>query len=195
MTIAACFAAGAMLVSGLAAQSATKVKWDVKLIDQRGPFRTADVTRPTGKEAMTQILGGPGNGSEAGYLLYTKMAAGAHGPALFTLAVDDLYLVLSGKMTVQIGTDKFVAGPNSGVYIPAGIPHATWNAESEPEANIEVITPAPSLDLLSMLTPATPRKVDNAAQYVREAPPLPATLKPGLNGQQLFSLRGTSTPN
>ena len=116
------------------------------------------------------------------------MPEGAHGPALFTLPVDHYYVVLSGKMTIQIGTDKFVAGPLTGVVIPANTPHEVWNAEACPEAHLEAITSGNpdkdlSRDLMSMLKPAQPTKVENAAQYIREIKVLAASdLKPGLNG-------------
>jgi|GEM_PF-1670390 len=188
-----------LLVSGTTTTSqnqsaANRLTWATRLSDARGPFRTADTTTPLGKTVSSEILGGPANGLEAAYLIYTRMPAGAHGPALFTLPVDHLYLVLSGKMTIQIGTEKFVAGPDTGVMVPAGVPHEAWNAEAEPEAHVEVITPAPSRDLMSMLTPAQPRAIENASQYVRPAPPLPATLRPGLNQQPLFA-RNTGSMN
>jgi mannose-6-phosphate isomerase-like protein (cupin superfamily) len=186
----------AVVVTTKAQQGAQKNRlvWATRLSEARGPFRTADVTAPLGRSVSSQVLGGPSNGSDAGYLIYTRMPAGAHGPALFTLPADHLYLVLSGKMTIQIGTDPFTAGPDTGVMVPAGIPHAAWNAETTPEAHVEVIAPAPSRDLMSMLKPAEPRKVDNASQYVRPAPPLPAELRPGLNPQRFFA-RNTGSSN
>jgi mannose-6-phosphate isomerase-like protein (cupin superfamily) len=171
-----------------------RLVWPTHLSEARGPIRTADVTAPLGKNVSSEILGGPTNGSDAGYLIYTRMPAGAHGPALFTLPADHLYLVLSGKMTIQIGIDRFNAGPNTGVMIPAGIPHEAWNDEATPESHVEVIAPAPSRDLMSMLKAAEPRKIDNASQYVRPAPPLPAELRPGLNPQRFFA-RNTGSPN
>ena len=102
------------LASGAAGQSAqNKVQWNLRLNDTRGPIRTADVS-PVSQGAVSEILGGPTNGSENAYLLYTRMAPGAHGPALFTLPVEHYYVVLSGKMTVQIGTDTFTAEPMTG---------------------------------------------------------------------------------
>ena len=133
-----------------------RLVWPTHLSEARGPIRTADVTAPLGKNVSSEILGGPTNGSDAGYLIYTRMPAGAHGPALFTLPADHLYLVLSGKMTIQIGIDRFNAGPNTGVMIPAGIPHEAWNDEATPESHVEVIAPAPSRDLMSMLKAAEP---------------------------------------
>lgn len=173
-----------------AAQCGTgKLHWALRLNQTRGPIRTADMSAPSGDEALSEILGGPTSGSDNAYLIYTRMAAGAKGPALFTLPVEDDYVVLSGKMTVQIGTDKFVAGPYTAVVIPPNTPHRIWNAEAEPEANFEVISSANpdkdlSRDLTSMLKAAQATKVDNAAKCIREIKFLAESdLKPGLNGQ------------
>ena len=168
------------------AQSApNKVQWNLHLNETRGPIRTADVS-PLSQGASSEILGGPANGSENAYILYTRLAPGAHGPALFTLPVEHYYVVLSGKMTVQIGSDTFTAEPMTGVVIPADVPHAVWNADTQPEAHLEAIAPAPSRDLLAMVKPAPPRKIENAARYLRRiAVPAAKDLKPGLNGQVL----------
>ncbi|PYU27816.1 MAG: hypothetical protein DMG32_05010 [Acidobacteria bacterium] len=170
-----------------AAQS--KLNWSLTLNETRGPIRSADLSKPLGKTAVSEILGGPTSGSDNAYLIYTRMPSGAHGPALFTLPVEHYYVVISGKMNVQIGTDKFVVGPMGGVIIPADTPHEVWNSDAEPEAHLEVITSANpskdlSRDLMSMLKPAQPRKVENAASYVRQiSVPAAADLKPGLNRQ------------
>jgi mannose-6-phosphate isomerase-like protein (cupin superfamily) len=173
--------------------------WTLHLNETRGPIRTADASAPKGKDAVSEILGGPTSGSDNAYLIYTRMPSGSHGPALFTLPVDDYYVVLSGKMNVQIGTDKFVAGPLTGVVIPAHTPHEVWNAGAEPEAHLEVISSAyPDKDLsrnlMSMLKPAKPEKVANAAQYIREIQvPAAADLKPGLN-RQTYTNRAKGSP-
>jgi mannose-6-phosphate isomerase-like protein (cupin superfamily) len=189
------FVVAVALGSGAAGQYAqNKVQWNLRLNETRGPIRTPDVS-PLSQGASSEILGGPANGSENAYLLYTRMAPGARGPALFTLPVEHYYVVLSGRMTVQIGTDTFTAEPMTGVVIPAGVPHSAWNADAQPEAHLEAIAPAPSRDLLAMVKPAQPRKVDNAAQYIRRiAVPAAKDLKPGLNGQ-VFTNRAMGSAN
>jgi mannose-6-phosphate isomerase-like protein (cupin superfamily) len=181
--------------TAMAAQSnASRLQWDVRLNETRGPIRAADAS-PLSKGATSEILGGPTNGSDNAYLLYTRMAPGAHGPALFTLPVEHYYVVLSGRMTVQIGTDTFVAEPMTGVIIPVNVPHTVWNADAQPEAHLEVIAPAPSRDLTAMLKPAQPRKIENAAQYIRHiSVPAAKDLKPGLNGQ-VFTNRAMGSAN
>ena len=169
--------------------SAPKLNWSLTLNETRGPIRSAELSKPLGKTAFSEILAGPTNGSDNAYLIYTRMPSGAHGPSLFTLPVEHYYIVLSGKMNVQIGTDKFVVGPMGGVIIPANTPHEVWNSDAEPEAHLEVITSANpdkdlSRDLLSMLKPAQPTKIENAASYIRQIhAPAAADLKPGLNRQ------------
>src|ERR1041384_3095503 len=182
-------------VATAAAQSETgRPRGDVRLNETRGPIRSADVS-PLATGATRQILGGPTNGSDTAYLLYTRMAPGARGPALFTLPVDHYYVVLAGRMTVQIGTDMFVAEPMTGVVIPPNVPHAVSTAGTQPEAHLEVIAPAPSRDLMTMIKPAQPRKVENAAQYIRRIMvPAAKDLKPGLNGQA-FTNRMMGSPN
>jgi mannose-6-phosphate isomerase-like protein (cupin superfamily) len=171
------------------------VRWNLRINETRGPIRAADTSPLSGQAAASEILGGPTNGSDNAYLIYTRMPAGARGPALFTLPVEHYYVVLSGRMTVQIGSDTFVAGPMTGVVIPADTPHAVWNAATEPEAHLEVIAPAPSRDVLSMLKPAQPRKVENAAKSIRTITVTPAKdLKPGLNGAA-FTNRDLGSPN
>lgn len=171
------------------ARAQSKLHWSLMLNETRGPIRSVDLSKPPGKTAISEILGGPTSGSDNAYVIYTRMPSGTHGPALFTLPVEHYYVVISGKMNVQIGTDKFVVGPMGGVIIPANTPHEVWNSDAEPEAHLEVITSANpdkdlSRDLMSMLRPAQPTKVENATSYIRQITvPAAAELKPGLNRQ------------
>ena len=190
----------AVVTLAAAAQAGSgKLNWTLRINETRGPVRSADVSPVSGKAAVSEILAGPTNGSDNAYLIYTRTPAGAHGPALFTLPVEDAYVVLSGKMTVQIGTDKFVAGPFTGVVIPANIPHEVWNADADAEAHLEVISSANpgqdlSRNLMSMLKPAQPTKVANASQYIREINvPAASNLKQGLNGQT-YTQRAKGSP-
>lgn len=185
----------AVLTVSPPAQPRATAKWNVRVNETRGPIRAADVKTPLGKEMLSEILAGPTNGSDNGYVIFTRTPSGAHGPSLFTLPDDHLYLVLEGKMTIQIGTDKFVVNKYEGVHIPANTPHEVWNADPGPEAHLEVIAPGSTRDVLSMLKTAQPRKVENAAQYIRTPKvPAPTDLKPGLNGATFVSRQtGSST--
>jgi mannose-6-phosphate isomerase-like protein (cupin superfamily) len=153
------------------------------LSEARGPVRPVDLS-PLTLEVSSEILAGPANGLYSAFVIYTRMAAGARKKGLFTLPVDQTYLVLSGKLNIQLGTDEFVAAPDTLVLVPAGVPHRAWNASAEPEADLEVVTPAPFRDLASVMKEAKPVKIDNAAQYIRVAPPLGA-LKGGVGHEGL----------
>ena len=114
----------------------------------RGSFRPVDLS-PLGKDVSSEIVAGPANGLDSAFVIYTRMSAGTRGPAMYTLPVDHTYLVLSGQLNVQLGTDKFVAGPDTLVLVHAGVPHEAWNAGTAPVTALEVVTPAPSRDLMS----------------------------------------------
>jgi mannose-6-phosphate isomerase-like protein (cupin superfamily) len=153
------------------------------LSKERGPIRQVDLS-PLTQELSSEILAGPANGLDSAFIVYTRMAAGARKRGLYTLPVDQTYLVLAGKLNVQLGTDEFVAEPDTLVLVPAGVPHQAWNAGSSPEADLEVVTPAPARDLVSMMKEAKPQKVEGAAQFIRVAPPLGA-LKGGVGHEGL----------
>jgi mannose-6-phosphate isomerase-like protein (cupin superfamily) len=153
------------------------------LSEARGPVRHVDLS-PLTRQVSSEILAGPANGLDSAFVVYTRMGVGARKQGLYTLPVDQTYLVLSGKLNIQLGTDEFVAEPDTLVLVPAGVPHQAWNAGSAPEADLEVVTPAPSRDLPSMMTVAKPRKIENAAQYIRVAAPL-GELKGGVGHQGL----------
>jgi len=173
-----------------AQERAAGPKWNVRINETRGPVRAPDL-KPLAREASSEILAGPINGSDYGYLIFTRMPGGARGPSLFTLPDEHLYLVVEGRMTIQIGTDQFVVNKYEGVWLPANTPHEVWNADTSVEAHFEIIAPGSSRDLLSMLKPAQPRKVENARQYIRTPKvPAQADMKAGLNGAT-FAARAT----
>jgi mannose-6-phosphate isomerase-like protein (cupin superfamily) len=153
------------------------------LSESRGPIRTADAVSYAGP-VSSEILASPANGLDSAIILYTRMNAGAKKRGLYTLPVEHTYLVLSGKLNVQLGTDEFTAEKDTLVLVPANAPHQAWDASSDPVAVLEVITPASSRDLLSMMKPAAPAKIDNAKQYVRVPPPL-GPLQGGVGHQGL----------
>jgi len=136
----------------------------------RGPIRPVGLSAPLG-DITSEILAGPANGLDSAYVIYTRMLPRARPRGLYTLPVEHTYLVLSGKLSIQIGSDQFVMSPDTLALIPAGVPHQVWNEGAEPEVDFEVITPAPSRELVSMIRRAEARKVDNAAQYIRTVAP------------------------
>jgi quercetin dioxygenase-like cupin family protein len=61
-------------------------------------------------------------------------------------ANDVWVYVLSGEVGVQVGDERATAGPGSWLLKPRNIPHAIWNATSEPARILELLTPAGSED-------------------------------------------------
>jgi mannose-6-phosphate isomerase-like protein (cupin superfamily) len=187
------FRIAALLVCvGSAVLAQDSLAGNFHLSKARGPLRQVDLS-PFKEEVSSEILAGPTNGLDVAYIVYTRLAAGARKKGLYTLPVDHTFLVLAGKMNVQLGTDEFVVGPETLVLVPAGAPHQIWNAGSEPVAEFEVITPDPARDLASMVKPAQPRKIENAVQYVRVAPPL-EKLAGGIN-ERILADKSTGSPN
>lgn len=171
LTAAVLIAGPAVHAQVAAQQFQRSMAAEFHLNDDRGPFRHVDQS-PLKGPVSSEILTGPANGLDSAFIVYTRMAPGTRPMGLYTLPVEQTYLVLKGKLTVQIGTDRFVAEPDTLVLIPPRVPHQAWNAGGEPEADFEVVTPAPARSLVSMMQPAAALKVANAAQYVHVPPPL-----------------------
>jgi mannose-6-phosphate isomerase-like protein (cupin superfamily) len=70
----------------------------------------------------------PGEGSPAG---------------LHTHAVDQLFYILSGNMSLVIEDRSYEAGPGTLVVFPAGVPHRNWNGGSEPTVHLAINAPLP----------------------------------------------------
>lgn len=69
---------------------------------------------------------------------------------------DQLYYIVQGEMHVQLGDTVHVAGPNTIVHIPKGMPHHNWNEGDVDEFHLEVLAPAPRANLpLATPTPDT----------------------------------------
>jgi mannose-6-phosphate isomerase-like protein (cupin superfamily) len=54
---------------------------------------------------------------------------------------DEYSYVLTGRLTAQVGDSVIEAGPGELLVKPRGIPHAFWNAGSEPVRFLELISP------------------------------------------------------
>lgn len=55
---------------------------------------------------------------------------------------DEYSYVLNGRLSAQIGDEVVEAAPGELVVKPRGIPHAFWNAGTEPVRFLELISPA-----------------------------------------------------
>ena len=157
------------------------------------PLRPIDLSPFQGKYS-TEILAAPSTGLQAEIVMYTRLAPGAGKRGLYTVPADHTYLVMKGKLNLQLGTDEFVLDPNTLALVHPGVPSQIWNAGSEQVDVLEVIAPTASSDLAYLMRPATATKVDNAAQYIFLAPQL-GELKKGVGHEGLNERVMASTDN
>jgi mannose-6-phosphate isomerase-like protein (cupin superfamily) len=68
---------------------------------------------------------------------------GGSGPDTHVHHFDQFYYVLDGTLTVEVGFDRFTAGPHTLVVLPAGVPHRQWNEGAEPERHLTLLVPEP----------------------------------------------------
>jgi mannose-6-phosphate isomerase-like protein (cupin superfamily) len=56
---------------------------------------------------------------------------------------DKVYLVMSGKAVVTVGTEEAELGPEEAVLCPAGVPHGVKNDGPDPATLLVVAAPPP----------------------------------------------------
>jgi mannose-6-phosphate isomerase-like protein (cupin superfamily) len=73
-----------------------------------------------------------------------KTPPGEGSPAgMHTHAVDQLFYILSGTMSLEIAGQSHLAGPGSLVVFPAGVPHRNWNGGPEATVHLAFNSPLP----------------------------------------------------
>lgn len=77
-------------------------------------------------------------------VIASNVPPGAAAPPRHTHPVDQLYYVVDGEMQLVLGSERFVAGAGTLVYIPAGTPHHNWNEGDVDEFHFEVLAPTPA---------------------------------------------------
>jgi mannose-6-phosphate isomerase-like protein (cupin superfamily) len=95
---------------------------------------------------------------ESCYVIATKVPPGVEGPARHTHASDQIYAVLEGTTTVELGAEERAVGPLGSVFIPAGVPHHNRNDGDVDEVHIEVIAPGGFLQPIATPTDSTDAK-------------------------------------
>jgi len=105
--------------------------------------RHIDTSRFNPAAFSSIIMADRTSGSNNCRLNLVRVPPGKGGPGLHVHVFDQFYYVLSGTMQLQIGQEKYTAGPNTYVVLPAGVPHTNWNDGTEPETHIAVLVPEP----------------------------------------------------
>jgi quercetin dioxygenase-like cupin family protein len=73
-----------------------------------------------------------------------KTPVGGGSPAgLHVHAVDQLFYILRGTMSIEIEGQRHDCPPGALIVFPAGIRHRNWNAGAEPTVHLAFNTPLP----------------------------------------------------
>ncbi|MBO0701907.1 MAG: cupin domain-containing protein [Candidatus Dormibacteraeota bacterium] len=77
------------------------------------------------------------------FMADTVIAPGFGGPPPHTHErLHDMFYVLDGVLTVQLGTENVEAGPGSFVCVPPGVTHTFSNRSERPVQFLNINTPA-----------------------------------------------------
>lgn len=88
---------------------------------------------------------------ESALILNSNIEEGGCGPGLHYHRYDQMYYLIEGSMTVQLGSHVEAIEAGTFVFIPAGLAHRNWNEGPGAETHFEVIVPAPSpLDQIAL---------------------------------------------
>jgi quercetin dioxygenase-like cupin family protein len=113
-------------------------------------LRTVDFERlaASGGKESQQLLGND-SGVTSCTVNCIKTPPGDRPPAtVYTHPFDQLFYVLSGTMSLEIGGNKHEAGPGTLVVLPAGVPHRNWNGGSEPTLHLVIEPDMPYIQMV-----------------------------------------------
>lgn len=78
--------------------------------------------------------------TETAIMWIVSQPAGAGGPRRHYHHSDQLFYLLRGRLEIELGGRKWIAEPESLIFIPAGVPHS--HVALEDELHLDVIAPA-----------------------------------------------------
>jgi mannose-6-phosphate isomerase-like protein (cupin superfamily) len=125
----------------LTAEAAPHAPLDLGQLVQTDTRSKADVSK-TGFDY--KFLANRALGSDQVAINIATVQPGHQGPDYHIHTFDQFYFVLHGKLTIDVGFERFAAGPLSLVVLPAGIIHRQRNDGREPEEHLSIITPEPA---------------------------------------------------
>ncbi len=104
----------------------------------------AAIDKSGADERVTQILFDHTSGAKTCSTACYKTPAGGGSPAgMHIHAVDQLFYILRGTMSIEIEGKKYDCPPGSLIVLPAGVRHRNWNGGSEPIVHLAFNTPLP----------------------------------------------------
>lgn len=96
---------------------------------------------------LSQKLLDRGSGADAVAVNYIRTPPGGGSPeGLHTHAVQQVFYVLAGTMSVEVGGRVYEAVPGSLVVFPEGVPHRNWSSGDTETVHLAINAPAPQLD-------------------------------------------------
>jgi mannose-6-phosphate isomerase-like protein (cupin superfamily) len=95
-------------------------------------------------ERVTQKLLDHASGATTCTVFCIKTPAGGGSPAgLHVHAVDQIFYILRGTMSIEIEGKEYNCSAGSLIVFPAGVPHRNWNGGREPTVHLAFNTPLP----------------------------------------------------
>ena len=107
-----------------------------------------EVVRPADLDNAPEMPGGYRGRflytGESCKVIATKVPPGVSGPPNHIHpGGDQLYFIVEGETMIKLGSEVRLVETNSLIFIPAGVPHHSWNAGEVPDINLEIIAPSP----------------------------------------------------
>lgn len=103
-----------------------------------------DPTRFEGGGFAYQSLADRSNGAQSMRLNVLQVQPGSGSPDFHIHAFAQLYVILEGEMTLDIGRARQVAKRNSIVCLPAGVVHRNFNGSNHLERHVSLLVPEPA---------------------------------------------------
>jgi quercetin dioxygenase-like cupin family protein len=87
------------------------------------------------------LVRGEESGGRVG-IVESVMAAGAAGPPLHVHDFDEVFFVVEGELTFQVGEKRISARAGELAFAPGATPHTVANLSAQPARYVLVCTPA-----------------------------------------------------
>ncbi len=107
----------------------------------------AAIEKSGADERLTQKLFDHTSGAKHCTINCIKIPVGGGSPfGLHVHSVDQIFYILSGKISIEIEGKQYECQPGSLITFPAGVPHRNWNNSDAPIVYLTFNTPLPDPD-------------------------------------------------